>query len=172
MEATAVRKHGTNESPRHRSPALTIERGADGRLWAAWPDRTARAVTVRRAFPWSEPAKYLSLRDDDEEEYALVADPADLDRASRQALEHALVEAGFVLEIVRVHEIEEEVEIRHWRVETRQGGRTFQTRLDDWPRTLPGGGLLIRDVAGDLYHLADPASLDRRSRDLLWAFVD
>lgn len=172
MEATAVRRQGTEGPERHRGPSVTIERRADGRLWAARSDRVACAVSVRRAFPWSEPAKYLSLRDDDEEEYVLVADPAELDRASRQALEHALVEAGFVLEIVRVHEIEEEVEIRHWRVETRQGARTFQTRLDDWPRTLPSGGLLIRDVAGDLYHLADPATLDRRSRDLLWAFVD
>jgi hypothetical protein len=34
------------------------------------------------------------------------------------------------------------------------------------------GGLLIRDVAGDLYHLAEPAKLDKRSRELLWAFVD
>ena len=37
---------------------------------------------------------------------------------------------------------------------------------------LPHGGLLIRDVAGDLYHFADPARLDRHSRALLWAFVD
>jgi hypothetical protein len=68
--------------------------------------------------------------------------------------------------------IEEEVEIRHWTVETVHGPRTFQTHLDAWPRTLPMGGLLIRDVAGDLYRLADPASLDRKSRELLWAFVD
>ena len=33
--------------------------------------------------------------------------------------------------------------------------RTFQTRLDHWPCELPGGGLLIRDVAGDLYYIAD-----------------
>jgi Domain of unknown function (DUF1854) len=71
-----------------------------------------------------------------------------------------------------VLEVEEEVEIRHWRVETRQGFRTFQTRLDDWPRALPGGGFLIRDVAGDLYHLAAPKAMDQRSRELLWAFVD
>ena len=31
---------------------------------------------------------------------------------------------------------------------------------------------LIRDVAGGLYHLADPAALDKRSRALPWAFVD
>ena len=37
---------------------------------------------------------------------------------------------------------------------------------------LPGGGLLIRDVGGDLYRLADPKGMDRASRELLWAFVD
>jgi hypothetical protein len=114
----------------------------------------------------------LSLRDSDEEEFALVRDPAELDPRSRAALERALAVAGFVFEVTRVLEIEEEVEIRRWRVETQQGPRTFQTRLDDWPRTLPHGGLLIRDLAGDLYHLGRPEQLDRKSRDLLWAFVD
>lgn len=154
-----------------RAVALRLERRADGSLWAM-RDGEERAVWVRRCFPWSEPARHLSLRDGDEEEFALVRDPAELDPASREALEAALAVAGFVFEVTRVLEIEEEVEIRHWKVETRQGGRTFQTRLDDWPRMLPHGGLLIRDVGGDLYHLDRPAALDRASRALLWAFVD
>jgi hypothetical protein len=150
--------------------ALSLERRA-GRVWAVKPGE-ARAVWVRRAFPWSEPGRFLSLRDDDEEEFALVRDPADLDDASRVVLEEALRDAGFCFEVTRVLEIEEEVEIRHWRVETRQGMRSFQTRLDDWPRGLPGGGLLIRDVTGDLYHLGRTRDLDKKSRALLWAFVD
>ncbi len=154
-----------------RGAMLSLEQRPDGRLWAIRGDEE-RAVWVRRCFPWSEPGRYLSLRDGDEEEFALVRDPAELDAASRAALETALALAGFVFEITRVLEIEEEVEIRRWRVETRQGARVFQTRLDDWPRTLPHGGLLIRDVTGDLYHLGRPAALDRPSRALLWAFVD
>ena len=154
-----------------RGAVLSLEERADGRLWAIRGDEE-RAVWVRRCFPWSEPGHYLSLRDADEEEFALVRDPAELDPTSRAALETALALAGFVFEVTRVLEIEEEVEIRHWRVETRQGTRAFQTRLDDWPRLLPHGGLLIRDVAGDLYHIGDPASLDGKSRVLLWAFVD
>ena len=50
--------------------------------------------------------------------------------------------------------------------------RSFQTHLDDWPRALPNGGILIRDVAGDLYRIAPPSQMDRKSRELLWAFVD
>jgi hypothetical protein len=154
-----------------RRVELSLTRRADGRLWAE-RGGDARPVSVRRCFPWSEPARYVSLRDDDEEEFALVADLADLDSVSRAALQAALAEAGFVFVVTAIREVEEEVEIRAWRVETTQGARRFQTRLDDWPRELPGGGILIRDVAGDLYHVPHPRSLDRRSRQLLWAFVD
>ena len=94
------------------------------------------------------------------------------DPGSRHNLELGLAEAGFVLEIVRIEGVDEEVEIRTWRVQTRQGPRSFQTKRDEWPRSVPGGGLLIRDVAGDLFYVADPDGLDRRSQDLLWVFVD
>jgi hypothetical protein len=154
-----------------RRTGTVLERRADGRLRATLAGRHC-AVRVRRCFPWSEPARFLSLRDDNDEEFAFIADPHELDAASRRALEEAMIEAGFVFEVIRVLRIVEEVELRHWRVETRQGTRAFQTRLDDWPQQLPHGGLLIRDVTGDLYHLTEPARLDRESRALLGAFID
>ena len=169
MESTIVRPG--QEGTRGETGKLRLEWRADGSLWAVRGDEE-RAVSVRRCFPWTEPARHLSLRDADEEEFAFVRDPVDLDARSRAALEAALAVAGFVFEVTRVLEIEEEVEIRRWRVETRQGPRTFQTRLDDWPRSLPHGGLLIRDLAGDLYHLVEPKQFDKYSRELLWAFVD
>ena len=130
------------------------------------------AVRVRQCFPWSEPHGYLSLRDSSDREVVLVDDPSALDDTSRGAIERALAIAGFVLEVIRVVAIDEEVEIRQWSVETSSGPRSFQTHLDDWPRALPDGGLLIRDVAGDLYKLGAPQTLDRKTRDVLWAFVD
>ena len=153
------------------APSVILRRGSDGRLRAV-KDGTPIVVRLRQLFPWSEPRRHLSLRDNDDTEIVLIEDPADLDTESREALENALADAGFVLEVTRVLDIDEEVEIRHWTVETKQGLRTFQTHLDDWPRVLPSGGRLIRDVGGDLYHLANPAQMDKRSRELLWAFVD
>jgi len=150
---------------------LELQSGGDGRLYAVIGGEPV-AVRLRQCFPWSEPHRYLSLRDADDEEVALVDDPAALAPESRRALEQALAEAGFVLDVTRVLSIDEEVEIRQWTVETKHGRRSFQTHLDDWPRALPMGGLLIRDVAGDLYRLAAPQKMDRRSRELLWAFVD
>ena len=150
---------------------LELRGTPDGRLIAV-VDGAPVAVRLRQCFPWSEPHRHLSLRDAEDREVALVEEPAALaDAESRQALEAALAEAGFVLEVTRIVSIEEEVEIRQWRVETTQGPRSFQTHLDDWPRALPLGGLLLRDVAGDLYRL-EPRTMDARSRELLWAFVD
>jgi hypothetical protein len=164
-EMTALDIERTDENE-----AIRLRSAPDGRL-IAHTERGPVAVRVRQCFPWSEPQRHLSLRDSDEKEIALVDDPASLGAASREALERALAEAGFVLEVTRVVSIEEEVEIRQWEVETRHGLRSFQTHLDDWPRSLPDGGLLIRDVAGDLYRLT-VTELDAKSRDLLWAFVD
>ena len=151
--------------------ALEIRLAGEGHLVAVVGGAPV-SVRLRQCFPWSEPCRHLSLRDGEDREVALVEDPAALPAASRDALERALAEAGFVLEVTHVRSIDEEVEIRHWTVDTAQGRRSFQTHLDEWPRALPGGGLLIRDVAGDLYRLAAPAAMDLRSRELLWVFVD
>lgn len=152
------------------TPMPVLEYSPDGRLTAR-TGADLMPVVVRRCFPWSEPLRYVSLRNADNEEVALVRDLSELTPESRQALGQAMAEAGFVFEVTKVVEVDEEVEIRHWRVDTRQGHRTFQTRLDDWPRALPGGGFLIRDVAGDLYRIPEPEGMDKVSRELLWAFV-
>src|SRR5947208_15449584 len=105
METTAVGRREFQLAP---MPAgeLRLTRGTDGRLWATCGG-AERAVWVRRCFPWSEPARFVSLRDDEEREVALVRDPAELDPASRRVLEEAMVAAGFVFEIIRVTAIEE-----------------------------------------------------------------
>jgi hypothetical protein len=96
----------------------------------------------------------------------------DLDPGSRIFLEEELADAGFVHHVARIHAVDEELEIRTWKVETREGPRTFQTARDEWPRQLPDGGLLLRDVAGDLYLIPPASELDARSRRALWAFID
>lgn len=157
--------------PEPNPSRLKLERRDDGQLWAVRDDANAVAVTVRPCFPWTQTGRYVSLRDDDGKEIALVHDLGELDDEVRDLIEEALAEIGFVLEITRVESLQTEFEIRNWKVETRQGPFTFQTKLDDWPQPLEDGGLLIRDVAGNLFLIPDPATLDAQSRRLLWPFV-
>src|SRR5438270_2696210 len=102
---------------------LTLRNDGDGRLRIE-RDGELVPVRVRQCFPWSEPHRHVSLRDDEDREVVLVEDPAALAPDSRDALERTLAEAGFVLDVVRVLSIDEEVEIRQWVVETRHGRRS------------------------------------------------
>lgn len=149
---------------------IRLERRDDGQLWAVRGGEE-QPVRVRRLFPWSEEDELVSLRDPSNVEFAVVGPDAGLDPVSVRLLREATTAASFVFEITRVIHVDEEVELRVWTVDTRQGPRTFQTRRDDWPREVPGGGVLIRDVAGDLYVVSEPEKLDRASQDILWAFV-
>src|SRR2546425_12901377 len=82
METKLVEPRGSEATSRDPGE-LTLERRPDGRVWAIrGGGGAARAVWVQRCFPWSEPGRFLSLRDDDEGGVALVRDPAQLDPAS------------------------------------------------------------------------------------------
>lgn len=158
-------------TPEADPPAL-LSLAADGRLLFAAADGTRHSVRVVRCFPWSEPSRYVSLRNDDDAELCFIDRLDTLDPASRRALESALVAAGFVLRITAISSIEEDFEIRKWQVQTAQGPRSFQTPLDVWPHATPNGDLVIADVAGDLYVFPTLDGLDATSKKLLWAFID
>lgn len=151
-------------------PAPRLELDPALRLWL---QRGAHRVRVRpvRCFPWSSPGELVSLRDERDREELLVERLEQLDPASAHALASALLGTGFVLEVCRVDSIEEDYEMRIWHTETRQGKRTFQTKLDEWPWAAPDGGHLVRDLAGDLFRVPPLDTLDEKSRRCLWAYV-
>ncbi len=151
---------------------LNIRRLEDGRITAAHAGGAPVHVSVHRCFPWSEPGGYITLRDADGHEVGFIQDLDELDAQSRSAVEAALGEAAFVLEVQRIDSIEAEFEIRHWKTVTRQGPFSFQTKLDEWPQPMADGSLLLRDIAGNLIRFIDPAGMDKASQKLLWAFVD
>lgn len=164
-----------NENPKTElrlvPPPPVLRLGPDGALRLTAPTGPI-AVQARPCFPWSSAGQHIALLDADGKERAMVEDPATLDPPSRRALDRALAESGFVFEIVEILDIDDEYELRAWTARTRQGARRFQTRLDEWPRTVPDGSLLLRDVAGDLYRIPPPATLDAGSRKTLWAYAD
>ena len=162
----------TNPTRESTAGALRLEERQDGQVWLVRDGSEDVAVHVRRPFPWSAPDRYISLRGEEDAEVALVDHLDRLDDASRGVLERALAEVSFVLEIQAIESIETEFEIRNWKVRTRQGPYTFQTKHDEWPRTLAAGGLLLRDVEGNLFRIGELETLDDKSQELLWAFTD
>lgn len=151
--------------------ALRLTRTQDGRTVAS-RDGVESIVHVTTCFPWSAPGTYLSLRDDEGHEVALIPSMETIDAESRTVLLQALHDATFAFEITGVVLVRKEFEIRHWDVTCAEGHRVFQTHVDDWPRHLPPKGLLVTDVAGDVYRIADWTRLDAQSKKQLAMFVD
>lgn len=150
---------------------LVLRREEDGRLVLLRGEERI-AVTARPCFPWSHPREYLSLRDKENKEAALVRSIDVLDEPSAEAVKASLAESSFTIEVTAIRKAEKDYELRVWEVETADGVRQFQQELEDWPQNLPDGSVVIQDLAGDLYRIADPAKLDKASAKILWAFVD
>jgi len=150
--------------------SLELIRLLDGRLGLV-QDTEEIPVTVTRSFPWSNPTAFLSLRNEKGDEEGFVTRLEDLTASSREALEEELRLTGQTFEILRIHRVQKEIELRCWEVNTNGGERHFQTELDVWPRALPDGSLLIQDLFGDLYRIQDPHALDANSRKILFPLL-
>lgn len=173
-EAAPPSKRAARKQPAPRVEARAaplLERRVDGKLWLRQGSERV-PVELVRCFPWSQPDRFLSLRDASGSERAFIGDLCELDNESRFAVRAGLVRSGFVLEITRVLGVEENFELRSFSVETAQGPRRFQTALDAWPRELEGGAVVLEDVHGDLYRLSAPEKLDAESRRWLRALID
>lgn len=146
-----------------------LRRGDDGRLFLQTPEGP-KAVSLRPCFPWSHADRYLSLRDRENRELGLIENLDDLDPESHRAVRASLREARFAFKVTGIVDIGSDFELRVWKVRTNEGDRTFLTKLEDWPRELHDGGLVLEDLAGDLYHIEKPDELDKASRDKLYAY--
>ncbi|PIR60230.1 MAG: hypothetical protein COU68_02845, partial [Candidatus Pacebacteria bacterium CG10_big_fil_rev_8_21_14_0_10_45_6] len=78
-------------------------------------------IQVKACFPWSRGKRFLSLQDDKGEEVCLLASLDDLDSQSLHVMREHLQQLGFTFEIIKIIKVEEDVEVRHFAVETLQG---------------------------------------------------
>lgn len=142
----------------------------DGRL-ALQTETGPEAVQISRCFPWTAPGQFLSLRNTEGEEKLFLKSTDELDPASRKILETEIAQSSDTFQIESIQSLKKEIELRCWEVTTRQGTRSFQTELDEWPRELPDGTFLVEDLFGDLYIVPALDKLDPVSRKCFWPLV-
>lgn len=128
-------------------------------------------VNIKKCFPWSHQNKYLSLRNRDDEEVYLLPCIDLLDDQSKKNLLYYLSLSDFMLNIVDILSIDEEVELRNFKVVTTSGERSIQTKLDDWPKVLKNGSVMIQDLCGDTFVIKNLKSLKVAARKLIGTYV-
>jgi Domain of unknown function (DUF1854) len=148
----------------------TLTKDTFGQLWLK-PAGGEEEIVVRptRAFPLSDPGRFVALLDRDGYEVALIHDLAELPEKPRALLLEALEKSYFLPEIVRMLEITDEFGIQRWEVETDRGPRVFEVRSREDLRWVRPGDLILRDVDGNRYEIKRFDDLDTASRLMIEA---
>ena len=119
---------------------------------------------LRRAFPWSMPRRFISIRSADGKELILIEDLDDLAKCQQQLVERWLEQYSFIPRIQRVHKVDVRFGYQQWTVETDRGPKEFRVQEREDIRFLHDGRFSIKDADGNVYELTILAKLDDASR--------
>jgi hypothetical protein len=146
-------------------------RGATLRLTVE-EDRSYLKVSVLRAFPLSEPDRFLSVRDGDNKEVGLIVNPEELDLENRRLVDQELDRRYFAPIITRIVAAKERFGTVDWTVETNRGKCRFTTRnlRENVQRPSPSR-IIINDVDGNRYDICNLDAMSLASQELLFRHI-
>lgn len=146
---------------------VRLLQGPDGALMLAAGERLEGPVRVRRAAPLSDPDRYLSIVDARDDEVAVIRDLADVDGDTRALVRDALARAYPVQALRRLTSLRTENGVACLGAETDAGSCTILVP-DAYEQVRQfGQRVVISDVEGHRFEIADLGRLDRRSARLL-----
>jgi hypothetical protein len=128
-------------------------------------------VELVRAFPLSDPRRFIAVCDDRGREIMWLADLDALPAPLPHQIEEELAKREFVPIVHRILKISAAVEPSEWEVETDRGRTSFVLDSEDDVHELDEHRALITDAHGIRYLIHDVQQLDSRSRHLLERFL-
>ena len=128
-------------------------------------------VRLRRAFPWSKPAGFVSIRDAEGKELILLEDLEQVGGGRRTTMEQWLAGASFIPRIVAVEDVDVRFGYQQWKVRTDRGPAEFRVQEREDIRFLPDGRFRIKDADGTVYEMVNLSELDEASRRAVEALV-
>ena len=121
-------------------------------------------VRLRRAFPWSMPMGFVSVRDAEGKELLLIESLELLDVGRRKTIEAWLASSSFVPRILSVEDVDVRFGYQQWKVRTDRGRAEFRVQEREDIRFLPDGRFRIKDADGTVYEMVSLSQLDEASR--------
>ncbi len=131
-------------------------------------DRSWREVRIARAFPLSDPDRYIGLRDGNDKDIGILETLHGLDGESRSIIDEELERRYFTPQVTRVDFVEEAFGVVTWEVETDKGPRRFLVRnLKDSSYTLGSSRVMMTDVDGNRYEFPNGRALGPKALQVL-----
>ncbi len=145
---------------------IRLFRDQKGRTHLALHDTvTFPNVRVRRAFPLSQPRRYVGFANNRDESITILRSLKGLDADSARIIKEELRKRYLGSVILDVYVMRERYGVSHWRVLTDRGEKEFDVRgLRDNIFDLGPRRLLIIDVDGNRYEIPDYGRLSPRAR--------
>lgn len=128
-------------------------------------------VRLRRSFPWSRRAGFVSVRDAEGKELMLIESLEPLDPGRRKTIEAWLDSSSFVPRIVGVEDVDVRFGYQQWKVRTDRGPAEFRVQEREDIRFLPDGRFRIKDADGTVYEMVSLSQLDEPSRRAVEALI-
>jgi hypothetical protein len=151
---------------------FTLSRDEQGRLILKRPDQPDVVdVRIRRAFPWSKPSRFISLRDSTGKEVLLIEDMADLPVEVSAIVQKELAAGSFIPRISRIEHVDVRFGFQQWQVETDRGPVEFRVQEREDIRFMPDGRFCVKDADGNLYEMASLDKLDDHSRRAIESLI-
>ncbi len=137
-------------------------------------DRSVLRLSVVRAFPVSDPERFIELRETDGDSVGMLRSMDELDRESKKLVEEALNERYMIPRILEVKELK--MEGRHglifWRVVTERGEREFYiVSPRDSVQYVSRRRIRLTDAENNRYEITDVGEMSASSRSLLKVFL-
>ena len=145
-----------------------LHRDDQGKLHLKRPgEADVSDVRIRRAFPWSNPDQFISIRSSDGKELMLIEDAAALEAPLRQIIRDHLNGSVLIPRITRVDSVDVRFGHQQWKVQTDRGPVEFRVQEREDIRFHPDGRYSLRDADGNIYELPPREHLDDHSRRAL-----
>ncbi len=129
-------------------------------------------VDLYQAFPFSLDSQYISVRDEKGDEIGMIKDIDVFPPESREAILKELSWRYYSPQVKKIISIKNEFGHLYWDIETDHGFRKFVTRArDEGIYPITNKRLLIVDMSGNRYEIADYHQLDDKSLRLLEPYI-
>lgn len=144
--------------------SLQIRTDERGRLFIVRDSTNDQQVIARRAMPWSRPDQFISLRNKDGNEIAMIESLDTIPPDARGQILRFLDQGTFVPKIKRIETINMEHGYQLWDVITDAG--TLQLRVQEREdiRFLSETRFSVKDANGNVYEIPNVNELDAQSQ--------